>query len=99
MNVIFGILTGYADSTTFFVKNQTSAIEVLKVFDNFSKISGHKLNKSKCEIAGICALKVVRVAHCSMQYINLNEKNVDILGIHFPYNQKSEEEKNFDSHI
>ena len=89
--MIFGILTGYADSTTFFVKNQTSAIEVLKVFD--------KLNKSKCEIAGICALKVVRVAHCSMQYINLNEKNVDILGIHFPYNQKSEEEKNFDSHI
>ena len=26
----------YADDTTFFVKNQTSVIEILKVFDNFS---------------------------------------------------------------
>ena len=32
---------------------QTSVIEILKVFDNFSKISGLKLNKSKCEIAGL----------------------------------------------
>ena len=32
---------------------QISVIEILKVFYNFSKISGLKLNKAKCEIAGI----------------------------------------------
>ena len=32
---------------------QTSVIEILKVFYNFSKISGLKLNKAKCEIAGM----------------------------------------------
>ena len=68
--------TAYANNTTFFVKNQTSVTEILKVFDNFSKISGLKPNKSKCEIAGLSALKQVRVALCSMQYINLNEETV-----------------------
>ena len=53
--------TAYANNTTFFVKNQTSVTEILKVFDNFSKISGLKPNKSKCEIAGLSALKQVRV--------------------------------------
>ena len=73
--MIFGILTGYADNTTFFVKNQTSAIEVLKVFDNFSKISGLKLNKSKCEIAGICPLKVVRVSDTLQHAIHQLKRN------------------------
>ena len=45
------LYTGYADGTTFFVKNQTSVIEILEDFDKFSKISGVKPNKSKCEIA------------------------------------------------
>ena len=39
------LYTAYADDTTFFVKNQTSAIEILKVFDNSPKIFGLKLNK------------------------------------------------------
>ena len=66
------LYTAYADDTTFFVKSQTSVIEILKVFDKFSKISGLKPNKSKCEIAGIGALKGARVAHCGMQYKQTN---------------------------
>ena len=61
------LYTAYAYDTTFFVKKQTFAIEILKVFDNFSKVSGLKPNKSKCEIAGIGSLKEVRLALCSMQ--------------------------------
>ena len=93
------LYTANADDTTFFVKNQTSVIEILKIFDNFSKISSLKSNKSKCEIAGIGDLKRVRVALCGMQCINLNEETVTILGIHFSYNKKLEEEKNFNNHI
>ena len=84
---------------TFFVKNKTSVIQILKVFNNFSKISGLKSNKSKCEIAGIGALKWVREALCGMQRMNLNEKTIKILGMHFSYNEKLDEEKNFNNHI
>ena len=77
------LYTAYADSTTFFVKNQTFVIEILKVFDNISKIFDLKPNKSKCEIARISALKGVRVVLCGLQCINLNEETVKILGIHF----------------
>ena len=92
------LYTAYADNTTFFVKNQTSVIEILKVFDNFSKISRLKPNKSKCETAGIGALKGVRVKLYGMQCISLNEETVKIRGIHFSYNKKLEEEKNFNNH-
>ena len=34
------------------LKNQTFVIEILNVFDKFSKMSGLKPNKSKCGIAG-----------------------------------------------
>ena len=32
---------------------------------------------------------------CGMQCINLNEQTVKILGMHFSYNKKLQEEKNF----
>ena len=53
---IFGIkhlLTSYADDTSFFVKNESSVIEIFNCFDVFSKYAGLKINKGKCEIAGI----------------------------------------------
>ena len=89
----------HTDDTTFFVNNQTSVIEILKVCGNFPKISDLEPNKSKHEIAGIGALLGVRVALCSMKCINLNKKTVKILGIHFSYNKKLEERKSFNNHI
>ena len=48
---------------------------MLKVFDKFSKISGLKQNKSKCEIIRIRYLKRVRVALCNMQMYQFNRTN------------------------
>ena len=62
----------YTNDTTFFVKKQTFLIEILKIFENSSKISGLNLDKSKGEIAGIGALKGIRVVHCGIQCINLD---------------------------
>ena len=70
----------------------------MKICYKYSKISGLKTNKSKCEIVGIGALKGVRVVLCGMQCINLNEQTVKILGMHFSYNKKLQEEKTF-NHI
>ena len=47
--------TTYTDNTTFFLKDTKSVIELMNIFDTFSKFSGLKPNKSKCEIAGIGA--------------------------------------------
>ena len=41
--------TTYADDITFFVKSQTSLIEISKGINKFSKHSGLKPNKSKCQ--------------------------------------------------
>ena len=56
------LYTAYVDDTTLFLKNQKSVIEILKVFQWFSKQPGLEPNTSKCEIVGIGGLKEVNVA-------------------------------------
>ena len=58
-------------------------------------LTGLKTNKSKCEIAGIGVLKGVSVELCGMKCIDLTKISVKILGIHFSYNKKIENEENF----
>ena len=79
----------------FFLKDKESLIEVLKIFNIFSSFSGFKPNKSKCEVAGIGALKGVNIALCGVKYIELRLNTVKILGIHFSYKMKIENDKNF----
>ena len=71
----------------------------MKVFDKFSKKFGLKTNKLKSEFAGIGTLKGVRVVLCRMQCISLIKETVRILGIHFSYNKKLEEERDFNIHL
>ena len=81
------------------MRNQKSVKKVIKVFDRFSKVLGLKPNISKCKIAGIGGMKVVNVALCGMQCINLKKRSLNVLGIHFSYNKKLEQEENFECHI
>ena len=50
------LYTAYAEDTTFFLTDTKSVIELMNIFDAFSKFSGLKPNKSKCEMAGIGAM-------------------------------------------
>ena len=88
-------MTAFADDTTFFLKDKESIKKVMNVFDTFSIYSGLKPNKSKCKIAGIGALKGVSLELCGMECIDLTKNSVKILGIHFSYNKKIENEENF----
>ena len=72
---------------------------MFKIFDNFSKIFGLKLNKSKCEMAVAGSQKGERVAFCGVLWIRLNEETIKILGIHFSYSKKLKKEKNFNNQI
>ena len=85
--------TAYADDTSFFLKDEGSVKKLMNIFDTFSIYFGLKPNKSKCEIAGIDVLKGVSIKLCRMECITLTKNSVKILGIHFSYNKKIENEK------
>ena len=93
------LYSAYADDATFFVGDLDSASEILKVFNMFSIYSGLKPNMKKCEIAGIGSLKGVKVALCEVNSIDRAQEMIKILGLHFSYNKKLREEKNFVSQI
>ena len=67
----------------------------MNVFETFSIYSGLKPNESKCEIAVIDILKGVSMELFGMECIDLTKNFVKILGTHFSYNQKIEDEENF----
>ena len=89
------LLSAYADDTTFFVKDIDSISKIFILFDEFSLFSGFKLNVSKCEVCGIGALKGVNTALCNVKNINLTSDSIRVLGIHFSYDSRIREEKNF----
>ena len=51
--------------------------------NTISNLSRLKPNSTKCEIAGIGVLNGVQVALCGMKCVNLNNKIMKILGVHF----------------
>ena len=74
------LYTAYADDTMFFLKDAQSFENLVEVFNAFSLFSGLKPNLTKCEIAGIGALKGVQVAVCGMKCIDLYNEASKILG-------------------
>ena len=54
-----------------------------------------KPNKSQCEVSVMGALKGAKMALCGMKCIGLILSIVKILGTHFSYNKKSENDENF----
>ena len=89
------LLSAYADDATYIIKNTSSAIEIFYTFDKFSEFSGLRLNRSKCEFAGIGVKKGVQTALLDIKNINLMENFIRILGVHFSYNDIIYKEKIF----
>ena len=88
--------TAYADDTTlFFLSNEKSVMVVIQIFEHFSIFSGLKPNKSKGEIGGIGVLKGAQMVLCGMECVNLESNAIKILGIHFSYNRRLENDKNY----
>ena len=87
--------TAYADDTTFFLKDKESVKKVINVFDTISIYSGLKPNKCKSEITGIDVLEGVSMELCRIECIDLTKNLMKILGVHFLYNKRIENEENF----
>ena len=54
-----------------------------------------KPNLSKYEVAGICALKQVKVAICGIKCVDLTKKAIKIFGVFFSYDKNLPLEDNF----
>ena len=72
---------------------------MINSFHIFSRFSGLIPNLSKCEIAGICLLKGVKVVFCGIKSIDLASDTIKISGTQFCYSEKLKEERNFCSII
>ena len=88
------LYAAYPDDSAFFLKDLASVKKILDTFPYYSKYSGLQPNFSKCEIAGIGSQKGFEVAFCGIKYVNLKVNTINILRIHFSYNNKLNMEKN-----
>ena len=89
------LLSAYADDTTFFLSDLDSVKAVFDTFDEFSKFSGMKINKSKCELAGIGVKNSVLTALTGVKNVSLLNSCIRVLGVNFTYNTKLFAEKNY----
>ena len=64
----------------------------MKLFSNYSDL---RPNLDKCEVAGIGVLKGVNWALCGLKSVDLTQQTIKILGMHFSYELKLRDEKNF----
>ena len=88
-------LTAFADDTTFFCSDLSSAKCITDTFKIFSIYSGLVVNTDKCEICGIGVKRGEQIALCGMKCINLNTDSIKILGVHYSYNKEIIKTKNF----
>ena len=77
--------TAYADNPKFFLKDSQSISYLVEIFNTFPFFSGLKLNVTKCKTAGTGALKGVQLAIYGMEYIDLHNEAIKILGPYFWY--------------
>ena len=83
------IYIAHADNTTLLLKDKISVFETLNIFHKFSVVFGISPNTTKCEIAGIAALKGVNATVCGTKCLDLTKETMKILGAHFSYNKKT----------
>jgi len=94
METRFTKLSLYADDTTAFIRDDFSAASLFDLLDQFGKLSGLKINKSKTEGLWLGAWK------CTLGIdepfgISWSRHCVTALGIAFPYNVRVGNKINF----
>ena len=89
------LYTAYADDTNFFLKNKNLIRELLNTINYFLSFTGLKQNLSKYEVAGVGALKGVKVAICGIKCIDLTQEAIKILEVFFSYDKNLHLENNF----
>ena len=71
----------YVGDITFFLKNRNLLKELLNTINYFSSFTLLKPNLCKCEVAGIGALKKIKVEIYGIKCIDLTKDAIKILGV------------------
>ena len=79
----------------FFLEMEKSVTELMKTFDIFSTFFELKPNKSKCETAGLGALKGIKLTLCGMESIDPMFNAIKSLGVYYSYDKNLENQENF----
>ena len=88
----------YADDTTAFIRDDSSAVSLLNLLDQFGDLSGLKINKSKTEGLWLGPLKS-RLGKEELFGISWPKQYVIALGIAFPYHVQVGNRINFDGKL
>ena len=89
-------LSQYADDTTVFVADLSSAKNLFSLLDAFKKCSGLEVNKSKTEGMWLGANKNNKEQPLGIQW---PKDSICALGIHFSYNEEIGLKKNFENKL
>ena len=81
---------------TLFLKNEEAILEGIQIVEQFSKVSGLRLNKKKSE--GLW-LGLGRHRNDNFADINWSKSTVKALDVHFGYNNRELEDKNWNRKI
>ena len=91
-------LSLYADDTTAFIHDDSSAMSLLTLLDQFGDLFGLKINKSKTEGLWLCPLKS-RLGKEEPFGISWPKQSVIALGIAFPYHVQVGNKINFNEKL
>ena len=84
-------LINYADDTTIFIDNINSAQRLLKLLQNFGKVSGLKINRTKSEGFWLGKNKDSNLRPLGLKW----KKCIKLLGIHISYDKEDMLKQNF----
>ena len=88
-------VSAYEHDSDFFLRDKISINELMNTINYFLSFTGLKPSLSKCEVAGIDALKGAKVAICGIKYIDLTKEAIKISGVFFSYDKNLQLENNF----
>ena len=86
----------FADDSTYFLQDIVSLRELKSTISVFSKYSSLNVNYEKSEANWIGPDKNNNDTPENLQWVNLSQKSIKILGIHFTYNNTLHQQNNFD---
>ena len=88
-------VSAYEHDSAFFLRDKISINELMNTINYFSSFTGLKPSLSKCEVAGIDALKGAKMPICGIKCINLTKEAIKISRVFFSYDKNVQLENNF----
>ena len=89
--------TLFADDATFITDgSEKSFTNLITTLDNFSYVSGLKINSTKCNVLRIGSMRATNIEYLKHRNFNWKSEKAKVLGVTFHTNSKELIKENFD---